>query len=51
MTITITLTEAEVGGTDVIAGHDDLPPGLSAAENEIGWQMSLGKLADLVEAN
>lgn len=49
MTITFTLTEAD-GGTDVHAVHDQLPPGLSAADNEVGWRMSLEKLAALVEA-
>jgi len=49
MTITITLTDAD-GGTDVLAVHDGLPPGLSAADNEAGWRSSLAKLAALVEA-
>jgi uncharacterized protein YndB with AHSA1/START domain len=49
MTIAITLTDAE-GGTDVLAIHDGLPPGLSPADNELGWKMSLAKLAALVEA-
>ena len=49
MTITITLTDAG-GGTDLLAVHDNLPPGLSPADNETGWRMSLGKLAALVEA-
>ena len=48
MTITITLADAD-GGTDVLAVHDALPPGLSAADNETGWRMSLAKLAALVE--
>ncbi len=48
MTITITLTDAE-GGTEVFAVHDRLPPGVSAADNEMGWRMSLEKLAALVE--
>jgi uncharacterized protein YndB with AHSA1/START domain len=48
MTITITLTDTG-GGTDVLAVHDKLPPGLSAADNEIGWRSSLAKLAALVE--
>ncbi|MCU1219844.1 MAG: hypothetical protein JWN42_1041 [Candidatus Angelobacter sp.] len=48
MTITITLADAD-GGTEVLAVHDGLPPGLSAADNEIGWRMSLAKLAALVE--
>jgi uncharacterized protein YndB with AHSA1/START domain len=49
MTITIALADAD-GGTDLLAVHDGLPPGLSAADNEIGWRMSLEKLAALVEA-
>jgi uncharacterized protein YndB with AHSA1/START domain len=49
MTITISLSDAN-GGTDITAVHDGLPPGLSAADNEVGWQMSLAKLAALVEA-
>jgi len=27
-----------------------LPPGLSAADSEVGWRSPLGKLAALVEA-
>jgi uncharacterized protein YndB with AHSA1/START domain len=49
MTITITLADAD-GGTDILAVHDRLPRGLSAADNETGWRMSLSKLAALVEA-
>jgi uncharacterized protein YndB with AHSA1/START domain len=49
MTITYTLADAE-GGTDILAVHDGLPPGLSAADNEVGWRMSIEKLAALVEA-
>lgn len=49
MTITYTLTDAGGGGTDVLAVHDDLPPGLPPADNEIGWRSSLAKLAALVE--
>lgn len=30
--------------------HDGLPTGLSPADNEVGWRMSLDKLAALVEA-
>jgi uncharacterized protein YndB with AHSA1/START domain len=48
MTITITLADAD-GGTDLVAVHDGLPPGLSPADNETGWQMALSKLAALVE--
>jgi uncharacterized protein YndB with AHSA1/START domain len=48
MRITFTLADAR-GGTDLLAEHDQLPPGLSPADNEVGWRMSLGKLARLVE--
>jgi uncharacterized protein YndB with AHSA1/START domain len=49
MTITITLSDAD-GGTDVLAVHDGLPPGLSPADNEAGWRMSLEKFGSLVQA-
>ena len=49
MTITITLVDAD-GGTDLHAVHDGLPPGVAPADNELGWQLSLAKLAALVEA-
>ena len=48
MTITITLAESG-GGTDLLAVHEGLPPGVSAADNETGWRMALAKLAALVE--
>ena len=50
MTITITLADA-ASGTDVLAVHDHLPPGVSTADNEAGWKSSLAKLAALVEAS
>lgn len=46
MTITITLTDAD-GGTEINAVHDGLPSGLSPSDNEIGWRLSLAKLAAL----
>ncbi len=49
MTITISLADAD-GGTDVLAVHDGLPPGVSTADNEAGWREALEKLASLVEA-
>jgi uncharacterized protein YndB with AHSA1/START domain len=49
MTITFTLTEVD-GGTDVLGVHDNLPQGVSPADNEIGWRMALEKLARLVES-
>lgn len=48
MRITITLVDA-VHGTDVIAVHEGLPSGVAPADNELGWKMSLDKLAELVE--
>ena len=48
MTITLALANAG-GGTDVFAVHDNLPPGLSPADNETGWRMALDKLAAFVE--
>lgn len=48
MTITYTLTDAD-GGTDLVGVHEDLPPGVPPADNELGWSISLGKLAGLVE--
>ena len=50
MTVTFTLVDAD-GGTDVLAVHDKLPPGLAPADNETGWRMALEKLAKLVEAS
>jgi uncharacterized protein YndB with AHSA1/START domain len=49
MTITIGLSDAGKG-TTVLAVHDGLPPGLAAADNEVGWRSSLAKLAALVES-
>jgi uncharacterized protein YndB with AHSA1/START domain len=49
MTITYALTDAD-GGTHILGVHDGLPPGISAADNEAGWQMSMAKLAAFLEA-
>jgi uncharacterized protein YndB with AHSA1/START domain len=49
MTITFALLDRE-GATELVAVHDQLPPGLSPDDNEIGWRMSLGKLAALAES-
>lgn len=50
MTITISLDDAN-GGTDVHIIHDSLPRGLSPADNQVGWQLSLAKLAALAEGS
>jgi len=49
MTITISLADAEGGGTEIVAVHDGLPPGVPIADNETGWREALAKLAALVE--
>lgn len=41
----------EVPDTEVIGHHEHVPPGVSPADNELGWTMSMGKLARLVEAD
>jgi hypothetical protein len=48
MTITIALADAD-GGTELVAVHEGLPPGLSPTDNETGWRMALDKLAALAE--
>src|SRR5687768_14740125 len=40
MTITFALADAGAG-TELVAVHDRLPPGLSPADNEVGWRSSL----------
>lgn len=47
MTVTYSLHEAD-GGTDLTAVHDNVPPGVSKADNETGWRMSLAKLAAML---
>jgi len=49
MKITITLVDAD-GGTEVLGVHEGLPPGVSIADNQDGWQSALARLAALVEA-
>ena len=49
MTSTFTLLEAN-GGTEVQAVHENVPAGIRPEDNEMGWRMSLEKLAKLVEA-
>jgi uncharacterized protein YndB with AHSA1/START domain len=49
MTVTYTLSDVE-GGTELLALHEGLPAGLSVADNDEGWKLSLGKLAALLDA-
>jgi uncharacterized protein YndB with AHSA1/START domain len=48
MKVTTTLRDVE-GGTELSARHEGLPPGVSLEDNELGWRMSLEKLARVVE--
>jgi len=50
MTMRFTLTDAADGGTDLEAVHENVPPGVRPEDNELGWRMSLTKLAALCEA-
>ena len=36
-------------GTELLAVHEPLPAGVDPAANEVGWSMSIAKLARLVE--
>lgn len=49
MKVTISLVDAD-GGTDVLGVHEGLPPGVSIADNQVGWQSALARLAALVKA-
>ena len=48
MRITVTLADDD-GGTTLSAVHEGLPASVPAEDNELGWRMSLAKLAALVE--
>jgi uncharacterized protein YndB with AHSA1/START domain len=48
MWITIELADVD-GGTDLIAVHEGVPPGISLDDNEVGWTEALTRLAALVE--
>ena len=49
MTVTYTLVAAADGSTELTGLHEDVPPSVDPEQNELGWTMSLGKLAALVE--
>jgi uncharacterized protein YndB with AHSA1/START domain len=51
MTITLTLTDAADGGTDLAAVHEGLPDSVAPEDNELGWRESLTRLAALVESH
>src|SRR3954447_11728715 len=47
MTSTIRLADAP-GGTELVASHEGLPPGVAPEDNEAGWREALSRLAALV---
>lgn len=49
MTVTYVLADASDGGTDLDATHEGVPDAVPPADNELGWRLSLDKLAALVE--
>jgi uncharacterized protein YndB with AHSA1/START domain len=48
MTITYRLSDVP-DGTEIFGVHEGLPPGVPPEDNELGWTMSLDKLARIVE--
>lgn len=48
MTVGYELRDVD-GGTEVRGRHENLPPGVSPEDNELGWSMSMDNLARLVE--
>jgi hypothetical protein len=49
ISLTYSLADAPGGGTTVTGLHEDVPPE-SPLDNELGWQISMAKLAALVES-
>ena len=49
MKITFTLRDNE-DGTELVALHENVPPGIRPADNETGWRMSLARLDALLQA-
>ncbi len=47
-TTRISLDADGQGGTRLTGVHDGLPPGVSPADNQLGWSISIDKLARLV---
>lgn len=50
MTVSYVLTEHN-DGTELVGVHENVPAGVSPSANELGWRMSIGKLAALVETH
>ena len=49
MTVTYLLSDTDDGGTELVAIHEGVPPGIPPEANELGWNMSMDKLVRLVE--
>src|SRR3569833_3037718 len=49
LTLTVTLTVADEGGSELVAVHEGLPSTVAPEDNELGWRESLDRLAALVE--
>lgn len=49
MTIIYALKDAD-GGTELVSTHHGVPDGVSPEDNEVGWRMSIDKLARIVES-
>jgi uncharacterized protein YndB with AHSA1/START domain len=46
--MTIGLRDSD-GGTELLAVHEGVPPGVAPEDNELGWRMALDRLAALLE--
>lgn len=49
MRVTWKLSDVKGGATEVLGVHENVPPGIKPEDNELGWRMSLDKLAAYVE--
>ena len=48
--MTVTFALGDVGGaTELVAVHENVPPGIRPEDNELGWNMSLDKLVAYLE--
>lgn len=50
MTVTFSLNE-EAAGTLIDAVHEGVPAGVKPEDNELGWRISMGKLAKFLESS
>ena len=50
MTVTMTLAD-EGDGTQLLAEHANVPPGIRPEDNELGWRLALDKLSRLLSGH